>query len=243
MAAAISNARLPLPRQELTERAGRAVIGLVCFALCYYGTQAIGPAVKAFSPALPIDWRLPCIPAFAWIYAIGVVWPVVIIFRVSTDSIDRSLAAFVLLSVCAAMLFLLFPTDGSALRSQCGQQSEWALRTLARLDKPVNMMPSLHVGYAVLAAICLRDHQRTWRLGALAMAVLQIVASCLTKQHFIADVAAGAALAVISYGLCTLVAFPSASHPWRFRNATMRREMSSSDGSGNVPGAAARAKR
>ena len=131
----------------------------------------------------------------------GVVWPVAVIFLVSIDSIDRSLATFVLLSVCAALLFLLFPTDGSTLRSQCALQGEWALRTVARLDKPVNMMPSLHVGYAVLAAIWLRDHQLTWRLGALAMAVLQIVASCLTKQHFIADVAAGAALAVISYRL------------------------------------------
>ena len=70
-----------------------------------------------------------------------------------------------------------------------------------RLDEPVNMMPSLHVGYAVLAVLYLRDQRLKWRLGALAMALLQIIASCLTKQHFIADIAAGAALAVISYRL------------------------------------------
>jgi hypothetical protein len=194
-----------VPGHELTARTSRAAIGLSCFVLCYYGTQAIGPAVKVFSPDLPIDWRLPCIPALAWVYAMGVVWPFAVIFRVSLDSIDRSLAAYILLSVFAAVLFLLFPTDGSALRSQCDPQGEWALRTLALLDKPVNMMPSLHVGYAVLAMIFLRDNQPTWRRGALVMAVLQIFASCLTKQHFIADVAAGVALAVISYRLTRLL--------------------------------------
>jgi len=182
-------------------RLGRAAIGLACFVFCYYGTQAIGPAGNSFSPAFKIDWRLPCIPAFAWVYAMGVVWPIVVIFRVSRDSIDRSLAAFMLLSVFAAVLFLLFPTDGSALRSQCVPQGDLALLTLALVDRPVNMMPSLHAGYSVLAMLCLRGDQPMWRRGAIAMVVLQIFASCLTKQHFIADVAAGAALAVISYHL------------------------------------------
>ncbi len=228
-------------------RVGRAAIGATCFVACYYGVQALGTGATRINPALPIDWRLPCVPAMAWVYAVGVLWPFTLAFLLPRYLIDRGLAAFVLLSAMAGILFLAFPTDGSALRAQCVAATGGVLGLVERLDPPVNLMPSLHVGYAVLTALWLGHAGSRWRWLAGAMAALQMVAVCLTKQHFVADAAAGALLAMIAYRLAAIGSAGregiSDSQPCRSRKPTMRPAITSSDGSGNVPGIVARTER
>jgi membrane-associated phospholipid phosphatase len=65
------------------------------------------------------------------------------------------------------------------------------------VDPPGNVFPSLHVAHtSMLAFLLLRDRPRLGRV-ALVMATLLALSTLTTKQHFIADVIGGYALAFL----------------------------------------------
>jgi membrane-associated phospholipid phosphatase len=69
------------------------------------------------------------------------------------------------------------------------------MAAVQRIDPPGNVFPSLHVAHTtMLALILIKDRPR---LGAVAlvMATMLALSTLTTKQHFIADVAAGYLLA------------------------------------------------
>jgi len=75
--------------------------------------------------------------------------------------------------------------------------SAWFLASVQSIDPPGNVFPSLHVAHTtMLALILIKDRPRLGRV-ALAMATALALSTLTTKQHFIADVAAGLAMAFI----------------------------------------------
>jgi len=69
------------------------------------------------------------------------------------------------------------------------------LASVQRIDPPGNVFPSLHVAHTtMLALILIKDRPRVGRV-ALAMATALALSTLTTKQHFIADVVSGYALA------------------------------------------------
>ena len=69
------------------------------------------------------------------------------------------------------------------------------LASVQRIDPPGNVFPSLHVAHTtMLALILLKDRPRLG-LVALAMATALALSTLTTKQHFLADVLSGYALA------------------------------------------------
>ncbi len=71
------------------------------------------------------------------------------------------------------------------------------LAWVQHVDPPGNVFPSLHVAHTTMLALILREDRR--RLGnvALVMATLLALSTLTTKQHFIADVVSGYALAFL----------------------------------------------
>jgi membrane-associated phospholipid phosphatase len=69
------------------------------------------------------------------------------------------------------------------------------MAAVQRIDPPGNVFPSLHVAHTtMLALILIKDRPRLGRL-ALAMATALALSTLTTKQHFLADVVSGYALA------------------------------------------------
>ena len=69
------------------------------------------------------------------------------------------------------------------------------------MDPPYNCFPSLHVAHSFVSALtCLRLHRR---LGGVALVAASLVglSTLFTKQHYVVDVVAGAALAYAAYRL------------------------------------------
>ena len=82
----------------------------------------------------------------------------------------------------------------------------WGLRFLYDADPPYNCFPSIHVAHSVVSALaCFRVHQRLGLL-TIACAALVAISTLFTKQHYVADVVAGAGLALLADGVCI--------HPW-----------------------------
>jgi membrane-associated phospholipid phosphatase len=70
------------------------------------------------------------------------------------------------------------------------------LAAVQHIDPPGNVFPSLHVAHTtMLSLILIKDRPRLGRV-ALAMATALALSTLTTKQHFLADVVSGYALAV-----------------------------------------------
>jgi membrane-associated phospholipid phosphatase len=151
----------------------------------------------------PLDDSIPFWPAWAWVYGFFY-WPGVLytnwVLESSREFVYLALNFLGLLAMQMAF-FLLFPVaTPESWRTLNGGRS-WSERFLAfvqRLDARSNSFPSMHTSVATLTALYLQPHLGTW---AFLFPVL-IGLSCLfTKQHYLVDLPAGAALGWVAYRL------------------------------------------
>ena len=155
---------------------------------------------------LPLDDRIPFWPAWAWIYGFFY-WPGVLytnwVLESSRDFVYLALSFLGLLAMQMAC-FIVFPVaTPEAWRTLNGGRT-WSERFLAfvqRIDARSNSFPSMHTSVATLTALYLQPHLGAW---AFAFPVL-IALSCLfTKQHYIVDLPAGAALGWLAYRIFSI---------------------------------------
>ena len=152
--------------------------------------------VRPRSLMLPIDERIPYWPSWVWIYSFFY-YPIILYINLLVDSPRQFIhlvSSFVLLLAVQSILFTLFPVaTPKAWRARNSKRglSERFLAYVQSFDGPSNCFPSMHCSVAMLTALHLFPH-----LGsAVFLFPLLIGLSCLfTKQHFLIDVPAGAAL-------------------------------------------------
>jgi len=106
------------------------------------------------------------------------------------------MAVFVVMSIGAlGHIFIGAEYPRPILHPPYAGISEWFLASVQRIDPPGNVFPSLHVAHTtMLALILIQDRPRLGRV-ALAMATALALSTLTTKQHFLADVVSGYALA------------------------------------------------
>ena len=118
----------------------------------------------------------------------------------------RTVRSFLIATTIAYILFLALPVR-MEMRPELaanGGISEWATRLYYAVDLPYNCFPSLHVTYPVLATLIVWRTKPVMRWAFLAMSVVVSVSVVLVKQHYIADVVAGAANAAAGLYLAIL---------------------------------------
>ena len=144
----------------------------------------------------PVDDLIPYWPWWVWIYSC-LYYPVILYTNLVVDSAQQftHLAiSYLFLLVFQMAFFLGFPVTTPESWRACNQQRNHSERFLAfvqRLDARSNSFPSMHTSVATLTALYLYPH-----LGVSAWSFPVLIGlSCLfTKQHYVVDVPAGAAL-------------------------------------------------
>jgi len=150
-----------------------------------------------------VDHKIPYRPGWVWVYSF-LYYPVILYINLvlaTPGEFTRVAFSFLMLLAFQVVCFLGFPvTTPEHWRSINGRRN-WSERFLAfvqRFDARSNSFPSMHTSVAMLAALHLHPHVGTW---AWSFPVL-IGLSCLfTKQHYVVDVPAGAALGWGTFGL------------------------------------------
>jgi membrane-associated phospholipid phosphatase len=155
-------------------------------------------------PALGFDSLVPLEPAWALVYGsvylFLILLPVLVIRR--QEHIRRTVFAYLMVWILAYVCFLIYPTVAPRPTSVPGDGfAAWGLRFLYSADPPYNCFPSLHVAHAFVSALtCYRLH-RVVGIAAVLGAVLVAVSTLFTRQHYVADVIAGAFLAFLAWAV------------------------------------------
>jgi membrane-associated phospholipid phosphatase len=145
---------------------------------------------------LPIDELIPFVPRWVWIYSF-LYYPAILYVNLvvkSAEQFTQVAASYMLLLALQVACFLLFPVRTPLswrVRPEHRTLSERFLAFVQRFDAPSNSFPSMHTSVAMLTALHLFD-----RHGMVVFAFPALIGmSCLfTKQHYVVDIPAGAAL-------------------------------------------------
>ena len=154
------------------------------------------------APELPLDRRIPLQPVWALVYGALYLFLIVLpVFVVREEElVRRTVRAYLAVWLTAYACFLLYPTVAPRGDEVAGDGfAAWGLRILYTSDPPYNCFPSLHVAHSFVSALaCLRVHRRLGMV-TLVCAALVGVSTLYTKQHYVADVVAGALLAFVAH--------------------------------------------
>jgi membrane-associated phospholipid phosphatase len=188
------------------------MIGLVSLVPFYIFIPAVLVSGRILHvPAIRLDELIPLQPAWVFVYGALYLFLIVIPVLVVRDEqhIRRTVSAYLFVWLSAYAIFVSYPTVASRpLELEGNGFGVWGLGLLYSADPPYNCFPSLHVAHSFVSAFSCLRLQRGLGVVSCAAAVLVGVSTLLTKQHYIVDVVAGAALACIAY-----VAFLRRAHP------------------------------
>lgn len=198
------------PRTDLRRARGPAfmaykwAVGLLMGAVCMTVYNVIGRLDLPRSTTLldtPLDHAIPFLTWTSWLYE-----PLyVAIFALAATGFSSRLlfqraiacvaANQVVASLCHYFIRATYPRP--LLRPPYPDVSTAFMAFVQRIDPPANVFPSLHVAQTfVISFLLLRDRQRVGAFSLL-LCVLLAISTVTTKQHFVVDVAAGLAMAVV----------------------------------------------
>lgn len=183
------------PDPQATRAFGLATLRLLAsFALLFYGLDVLTAGRSARVP-LGMAWeaQIPCWPPAWWIYLSVLLAPLLPwacgLPAAEIRAWERRMAWAL---AVAAIGFALLPADPPVCTAAPDALSDWG-RWMAGAH---NMLPSLHVTLGLLSMGWVWSVAGQRLRAALAVWALALVASVLlTRQHHVADVLAGAALA------------------------------------------------
>lgn len=178
-------------------------VALVFFGL--YPTTNIFTATRQDTLALwlPAELNIPFIPAFIWAYLSMYLIILVPVFFINRQQQRRLAIELMIVTLIAAVIFLLFPARLGFVRQLPAEPLYHALfKPLLALDYPYNLVPSLHVAWSctvVLAITCQRKGWLVW--GLYSWLGLIAVSTLFVHQHHLLDVITGGLLSLTVFYL------------------------------------------
>jgi membrane-associated phospholipid phosphatase len=173
------------------------IVGVYQF---YFWCQR-NPLGRSRELRLAVDDRIPYWPSWVWIYSF-LYYPAILYVAWVVQSprqFTYLATSYLVLLALQMVFFLVFPvTTPEAWRSNNARRSpsERFLAFVQKFDARSNSFPSMHTSVATLTALHLYPSLGTWVFLFPGL----IGASCLfTKQHYVVDIPAGAALGLAAF--------------------------------------------
>lgn len=153
-------------------------------------------------PFTRLDQAIPFIPETVWIYNSDLfLFLFAYGFCKDMASASRYLYSFLAVLIVSVVVFFFWPTvyprDLFPLPQVLDPYTAKVFNHLRSVDAPSNCLPSLHVSVSYLSAFIYLDKQREKFPFFLGWATLVSLSTLTTKQHYIADVLTGLALAIL----------------------------------------------
>lgn len=179
--------------------------GLACFAVwavLYFAAGSLVDPGQAATFSDPVLARAPLVPAWTGVY-LGVHPFGIVPFCVllDADRVRRHLRGAIAIVVVSSVVWVTWPVrlDHPTVPDEARGFGAFLLRALHGLDPATNCFPSAHCAIAVYAAIGLAfARSRALFAWGAATATAVCASTIFTRQHYVADVVAGALLAVVT---------------------------------------------
>lgn len=201
------------------QRFGLALLSAAFLALwlvAFVGADRVSRYVPwAIHIDLPIERHFPFVPELVWLYlSLDLVLPLAPFVLRRVEELAILFLALALATLVAAATFVVLPVE--ARFADFAPPGGWlglvfSFADTINLDR--NLLPSLHVAFAVLAALALAPKgglTLRFVLGAWAIGVS--ASTVLLRQHHLLDVVAGVALAFTSWLFVVGIAVPRGWH-------------------------------
>lgn len=148
---------------------------------------------------LPAELSIPFIPALIWAYLSMYLIVIAPLFFLTLQGQKRLAVELMVLTVIAALLFLMFPARLGFVRQLPDVPLYHALYAqLLSLDRPHNLVPSLHVAWSCTAVLAITRRAGRGISAVFYLWFIAISASTLfVHQHHLLDVAAGFLLSLL----------------------------------------------
>lgn len=173
--------------------------------LVFYGGRFLARGLAHMEMTTALDGSIPLLPWTVAIYfGCFVFWAACYLLyarRARAEALRFFAADFITKAVCL-VFFIAMPTVMERPEVTGGGFWDAALRFLYRIDEPNNLFPSIHCAVSWLCWTGARGRGElpAWfRAAAFLMALAVSAATLTTKQHVIADVLSGIALAELSW--------------------------------------------
>jgi membrane-associated phospholipid phosphatase len=175
------------------------VVFVIVYGLCNHYSS-----LQPMHYAMYFDWELsiPHVKEMMLAYRSLDLIFIVVLFALSEQSVRKLSLAMISSILMAAPIYLFFPAKLGFQRLVEFDQFETLYRVLYTLDRPHNLLPSMHVTYASIGlwAIMREHNSRQWVAPLLWIWLFLICASIiLVHQHHLMDIPTGMLLAVINY--------------------------------------------
>jgi membrane-associated phospholipid phosphatase len=148
---------------------------------------------------LPFELDIPLVPAFIWAYLSMYALFLMPLFMVSAERMNALGKQLVAGTIICGVVFLVLPADLGFTREVPSEPLYAStFSALFGVDKPHNLMPSLHVVFSCLILFMCRDGANVVLRVLLFVWVVLIVASTvLVHQHHLIDALTGLAVVMI----------------------------------------------
>jgi membrane-associated phospholipid phosphatase len=179
---------------------------LVLFTTGFFGLDKLLCGRRFNDVSCALDRRVPLRPEWIWAYLLYYPLcfaPLLFPGLLADDGhYLRATAGFFIQYLVACMIFYLYPTRIPREPVEGDSPSARAVRGLYAVDCGYPIFPSLHVANTVYVA-CLAAHflPAPLSLFFFAAAALVSASTVLIKQHYLADIPAGALLGLGAYAL------------------------------------------
>jgi membrane-associated phospholipid phosphatase len=162
-----------------------------------YGGLNLVTASRAQRWHLYLDWELGIPFRPGWILGYGSLLVLLLLppFALSPAAMTQLARRFLYATLIAGLAFLLFPAELGFERVEVSGFFGPVYALLHGLDRPHNLVPSLHVAYSTLTVAALGSVSGPWARGLFALWLGVIcLSTLLVHQHHLLDVALGLAL-------------------------------------------------
>lgn len=173
----------------------------------YIGGRLISQSFRHFCLVTPWDLRIPLLSWTVLIYlGCYLFWIVNYCISVKIDQEKgyHFFGAHCIGEAVCFLCFVFFPTSMVRPEIEGTTIFDWLLRLTYSCDTADNLFPSIHCFVSWLCWIGVRGKKeipKWYQMVSLLMAVSVCISTLTVKQHVIADVPAGIALAELSYFL------------------------------------------
>lgn len=184
---------------------------ICCFGLnmlVYSSAMSICADWKHYDLTTKFDLMVPLAPDWMYIYwGCYLFWIVnyILVARIHTDEPKKFyqfVTADMMSRIICGFFYFLMPTTNARPEVIGDTFAHTLLRILYALDQPANLFPSIHCFVSWMCYIGIRGNRKVpaWYRGfSCIFALLVVISTQTTKQHYIVDAVAGLILAEVLF--------------------------------------------